>query len=317
VLEYLRDGKLSVAEKDASELDVDKLQWLKREFEFYCIELFADPQEVAFVVGGIDEDMLSSMERYDVLSGIWREATPMATARANFGLCELSGGGLYAIGGENSARAGVTLASVEHYDLDLEIWSAAPPLPRPRYAHCTCTLNNTVYDLGVVEQNEEGAHKTVNSVLNFNSRTQMWSEVASMPAERDDAGACVLGSDIYIIGGRTEDREVNFTTYRFSTETNKWTTLAPMPEARSVHSVSVLDDLIYVIGGADSDDNPTKSVHRFDPAANSWSAVAPMSIARDSLGSFVLSGCIYAVGGEDCNCSGASGARAYLRLQLN
>jgi hypothetical protein len=52
VLEYLRDGVVSAAEKDASKLDVGELRWLKREFGFYCIELYADPQEVAFVVGG-------------------------------------------------------------------------------------------------------------------------------------------------------------------------------------------------------------------------------------------------------------------------
>jgi hypothetical protein len=52
VLEYLRSGVVPVAEKDASELDVGELRWLKREFGFYCIELNAEPQEVAFVAGG-------------------------------------------------------------------------------------------------------------------------------------------------------------------------------------------------------------------------------------------------------------------------
>jgi hypothetical protein len=52
VLEYLRDGVLSVAERDAVDLDVSVLRWLKREMGFYCIELMAEPQEVAFAVGG-------------------------------------------------------------------------------------------------------------------------------------------------------------------------------------------------------------------------------------------------------------------------
>jgi hypothetical protein len=51
VLEYLRDGVLSVAEQDAADLDVGMLCWLKRETSFYCIELMAQPQEVAFAVG--------------------------------------------------------------------------------------------------------------------------------------------------------------------------------------------------------------------------------------------------------------------------
>jgi N-acetylneuraminic acid mutarotase len=299
VLEYLRDGVVSVVERDASELDVGELRWLRREFGFYCIELCADLQEVAFVVGGRYDDgsILASTERYDLSSGAWREASPMASARDELSLCKLSDGGLYTTGGLDSVD--VILASVERYDPGLDTWSAAPPLPRPRYAHCACATGDAMYVLGGIEKDEELVEHTVNSVLKFDSITQTWSEVAPMPAERDNAGACVLGSDIYIFGGHSDDTEVTSTTYRFSTETNEWVTLAAMPVAKSHHSVTVLDGLIYVLGGVDSDDNYVSSVHRFDPVANLWSAVAPMSVSRTALGSFVLGGSIYAVGGFD------------------
>jgi hypothetical protein len=72
VLEYLRDGVLSVVEQDAAELDVNVLRWLKREMGFYCIEVMAEPQEVAFAVGGAGYGTpLSSVERYDFGSGAW------------------------------------------------------------------------------------------------------------------------------------------------------------------------------------------------------------------------------------------------------
>jgi N-acetylneuraminic acid mutarotase len=299
VLEYLRDGVVSVAEKDVGELDIGVLRWLKREFGFYCIELYADPQEVAFVVGGRDDDgsMLASVERYVLSSDVWREAAPMATERAGFGLCKLSDGEFYATGGWSSDD--VILASVERYDPGLDTWSAAASLPRPCYAHCACAVGDAMYVLGGVEEDEESDEHTVNSVLKFDSRTQTWSEVAPVPAERDNAGACVLGSDIYIIGGRNDVMEKTSTAYRFSTETNEWVTLAAMPVAKSHYSVTVLDGLIYVLGGGDSDGIAMGSVHRFDPVANLWSGVAPMSVARSALGSFMLGGNIYAVGGFD------------------
>jgi hypothetical protein len=62
VLEYLQDGVVSVAEKDASKLDIGELRWLKREFGFYCITLDADPQEMAFVAGGVDYEK----ENFDI-----------------------------------------------------------------------------------------------------------------------------------------------------------------------------------------------------------------------------------------------------------
>jgi N-acetylneuraminic acid mutarotase len=296
VLEYLRDGVVSVAETYSSELDVGELRWLKREFGFYCIELCEDPQEVAFVVGGRDcDDMLASIERYDVASGAWRQTAPMAMARSEFGLCNMSDGCLYATGGVGIQNE--TFASVERYDPGLDTWNAVPSLPQPRWAHCACVVGDAMYVLGGVEEDEECDEPTVSSVLKFDSRTQIWSEVAPMPAERDNAGACVLGNDIYIFGGNADNRMRTSTTYRFNTEMNEWATLSPMPEAIREHSVSVIDGLIYVMGGEDSDGNSINSVHRFDPIANLWSVVAPMSVARSTLGSFVLGGNIYAVGG--------------------
>jgi hypothetical protein len=71
VLQYLRDGVVSVAEHDASNLDIGMLRLLKREFGFYCmIELMAKQQEVAFAVGGVDLDkaIQATVELYDSMS---------------------------------------------------------------------------------------------------------------------------------------------------------------------------------------------------------------------------------------------------------
>jgi N-acetylneuraminic acid mutarotase len=160
-------------------------------------------------------------------------------------------------------------------------------------------VGDAMYVSGGVEVllDEGGVEETVNSVLKYDCRAQTWSDVASVPEERYDAGACVLGSDIYIFGGNYENGTATSTTYRFDTDTNEWATLAPMPEARSQHSVSVLDGLIYVMGGYDCDEKIASSVRCFDPVANLSSILAPMSVARTLLGSFVLGGSIYAVGG--------------------
>jgi N-acetylneuraminic acid mutarotase len=299
VLEYLRDGVVSMAERDASELDNGELRWLKREFGFYCIELYADPQEVAFAVAGMDDNnkRLTSVERYNLADSVWREAAPMSTARAAFGLGALVGNELYIIGGEDVDDE--LLTTVERYDSDQNTWIAAPAMPRSLCVHCACTVVNAIYVLGGIELDEVGEGViTVSNVLKFDCRMQTWSEVAPMPEERAMAGACVVDGDIYIFGGKNDDGVRTSTTYRFSTETNEWATLAPLPVAKSRHSVCALDGLIYVLGGDDNDDDAdsVSSVHRFDPVANLWSTVAPMSVAWRALGSFVLGGNIYAVG---------------------
>jgi N-acetylneuraminic acid mutarotase len=101
--------------------------------------------------------------------------------------------------------------------------------------------------------------------------------VTSIPEERDNPGACTLGSNIYIFGGNDVYETETSTTYRFNTQMGEWTTLAPMPRAKAGHSVCVLASLIYiyVVGGilSDSFSEGLTSANCFDPAANSWRAL--------------------------------------------
>jgi hypothetical protein len=95
VLEYMRDGVVSVAEPSVRP-SVSLLRALKREFGFYCIELCVEqvvgPEqfEMAYVLGGQDSDegTISSMERYDPSSGEWSAVAAMGTARHSFGTCD-------------------------------------------------------------------------------------------------------------------------------------------------------------------------------------------------------------------------------------
>jgi hypothetical protein len=229
VLEYMRDGVVSVAAQETSELDISLLRALKREFGIYYIELMA---EVLFVLGGeaSDGNFISTLERYDNLSGMWLEGASMMEARSYFGLCEV-GEKLYASGGQNAYS--VRLTSFECYDPTLNIWSAVTALPRGRYGHCVCAVGNIIHVLCGFE-----GEAATTSVLKFNVGTQAWSEVAPMPSALSGCGACVLGSNIFVCGGFAGRRRFE-SMLSYNTVTNAWTTLAPMPEAKMGHSVCV------------------------------------------------------------------------------
>jgi chorismate mutase len=299
VLQYLRDGVVLVAEQDTSELDLSMLRWLKREFGFYCIDLYLEQQEVAFAVGGAaaNNTPKATMERYDAASGVWRGAASMATARRDFALCTLHGA-LYSTGGTGAGA--LYLASVERYDPSLDSWNAAPPMPRARCCHCAVTIGDAMFVIGGNERIEGRSHR-VKSVRKFDSLSQAWSKVAPMPEARDYVGACVLGSHVYVCGGKGLSGQAGTaTTYCYNTDTDAWSTLAPMPEPRIGPKACALDGLIYVLGGKSNDNLVSSSVHRFDPVAKLWSTVAPMSTARAACGSFVFNGSIHVAGGH-CN----------------
>jgi hypothetical protein len=150
ILQYLRDGVVSVAEQDPLEVDISVLRWLKREFGFHCIDLPAAEKrpEVVYVMGGYwdgereddggddegeDDDgddnihILSSMEWRDTASDTWRAEAPMSIARYQFAISKLETD-LYVIGGLTVTD--MRLASVERYSRSLNAWSTAPP-PAP------------------------------------------------------------------------------------------------------------------------------------------------------------------------------------------
>jgi N-acetylneuraminic acid mutarotase len=294
VLEYMRDGVVSVAEPGVRP-SVSLLRALKREFGFYCIELCAEQAVrteqpgVAFVMGGWDETVntLSSMERYDLASGQWSVVAAMGRERSHVGACVVAGE-LYVTGGLDNSLA--LLSSVEKYSPSSDTWTAVAPLPAARAGHAAVAVGSHVYLLG----GSLHAAASISSALKLDIAKGTWSNVAPMPESRSASAACAIGSDIFVFGGRN-DEEKQASVFKYDTMADGWSTLAPMPCASANHCASVLDGLIYIVGAGDLSDN--SNLLRFDPVSESWSTLAPTSRDREEGCSFVLGGNLYATGG--------------------
>jgi N-acetylneuraminic acid mutarotase len=292
ILEYMRDGVISVAEPGARP-SVSLLRALKREFGFYCIELCAEQPmqahqpEMALVMGGYRTgSSLASMERYDLSSGQWSVAAAMSTARDEFGVCTLAGE-LYVIGGLSTDPRG-SLSSVEKYTPSSDTWSAVAPLPSARYKHAAVAVGPAIYVLGGICDGT-----TIASVLEFDSTQGTWSAVNPMPEPRRLHAACAIGSDIYVFGGRFRSEDQT-SVFKYDTVTDTWSTLAPMPLPCSSHSVSVLDgNQVYIVGAGEDG----KSVLHFDTASGVWSTLGSTSGNKRGSATFVLGGCLYVAGG--------------------
>jgi hypothetical protein len=286
VLEYMRDGVVSMAESGACP-SVSLLRLLKREFGFYCIELVAkqkarpEQPEMAYVMGGMGDVAwkLSSMERYEASSGQWSAMAAMGTARSHMGACVLAGE-LYVTGGTGADKR--RLLSVEKYTPSSDTWSAVAPLPNARAGHAAVAIGSAMYVLG----GYAGAGTA--SVLTFDSAHGTWSEIAALPSANYLFAACAIASDIYIFGG-FDGYHARATVFKFDTVANEWSTLAPMPLACVYHSASVLGGLVYILGAGDSN----QEVLRFDPASRVWQTLARTSWRREGCASFVVDGLLY------------------------
>jgi hypothetical protein len=287
VLEYMRGGVVSVAAPGARP-SVSLLRLLKREFGFYCIELVAEQSaepedlETAFVMGGTVDghNLLSSMERFDAVSGQWSAAAAMATQRAMFGACVIAGE-IYAAGGGGTDNT--VHSSVEKYMPSLDTWSAVAPMPYQCMGHAAVAVGSVMYVVG----------GTTEEMLKFDSTQGTWSEGAPMPEIRIGCAAVAVGSDIYVFGGCDLESTMKASIFKYDTVTDEWNILAPMPLACFSPSVSMLGGLIYLVGAGDIG----REVLRFDPVSGVWSTLAPtlFGLGRGRA-SFVLGGCLYVVG---------------------
>jgi hypothetical protein len=291
VLEYMRDGVVSVAEADARP-SVSLLRALKREFGYYCVELVAEQPvepslpETVHVMGGRcgARTTFSSMERYDAASGQWSTGAPMCTARSHFGSCVIAGE-IYVTGGQGNRHL---LSCAEKYSPSSDTWSAVAPMREARYLHVAVAVGSDMYVLGGSADGEG----TRMDVLKFDSIKGTWTEVESAPRDIHKSAAIVMGTDIYVFGGE-EENAVDDSVMKYDTVADEWSNLAPMPSASSEHSAIVCNGLVYIVGaGEDCHD-----FLRFDPVSAVWNMLAPTLCCRSYCATFVVDGGLYAAKG--------------------
>ena len=305
ILQYMRDGVVSVAEAGARP-SVSLLRALKCEFGFYCIEPNVElklEQPYAFVMGGPDilDTGLGSMERYDPLSGQWSAAANMSSARYDFGACVVAGY-VYVTGGADSIDVDLSaLSIVEKYSPSSDTWSAVAPLPEARVSHAAVAVGSAIYVLGGLAgdgvDGDDDIYTATAGSLRLNCAQDSWSRVAPMPEPITSAAACAVGSDIYIFGGNNMVFQDQASVFKYDTVADTWITLAPMPWACSYHSAIAIDCLVYIVGAGDRNSD----LLQFDVASGLWSTLAHHSRRLETGGSFVLGGCLYATGGCDAD----------------
>ncbi len=88
VLAYLRDGVVAAG----CERDVSMLERVRREFDFFRLEVLEE-RTVVLAVGGVTTDnvAVSSVNAYDDEKRRWQTSAPMLQRRSGFGMCVIAG----------------------------------------------------------------------------------------------------------------------------------------------------------------------------------------------------------------------------------
>jgi N-acetylneuraminic acid mutarotase len=239
------------------------------------------------------------MERYIPSVDIWGYAPPMPGYGERYrpgdvlhDMCAVAvENTIYVLGGITRQRYNKAnpTSSVLKFDCGTQSWSEGTPMPAGRNAAATCVLGPDIYIFGGHDGSDPLDMRPISTTLCFNTETEQWVTLPSMPAARYGHSALALDGLIYVTGGKYKLREESDdvlstetnVVFRFDPVTNVWSTMAPMPSVRSCHDSFVLGGSMYVAGGFGREN----TVIRYSIELDSWSIVSDLDlrVARNNM----------------------------------
>lgn len=163
---------------------------------------------ILYAMGGNDPygRSLDSVEYYDPDLDQWGYVAPMTTPK--IGVAAVGYRGLvYVVGGfRDTGGQKSVLDTVECYDPQTNSWITRNPLPVPCCHANLVEAKGSLYLMGGSTIPVGSASiSSLSSVYRYSDDDDLWDLVTSMLIPRHDAGAAVIGSRIYVIGGVSSD----------------------------------------------------------------------------------------------------------------
>lgn len=240
----------------------------------------------------------------------WREGRPLPQPRAGHTVV-VTAGTAFAIAGQFPGRqntADVLAARVEP-DGNVGEWTAATPLPAPRFHHAALAAGPWVYVLGGLE-----AATSTNTV--FRARVTggtlgAWEALDTMPRPRSHQAALVHNGAIYQIGGldgnpagaNTPLNDIVRAVIRPDGRLGPWEHVGQLDSAYGTHGAFIHGGQLFVAGGVENNRRFVATVQRAPIGADGRiGAFAPATSLPEPRGHVhhlpVFGNYVYSVGGS-------------------
>ncbi|XP_005037385.1 PREDICTED: kelch-like protein 34 [Ficedula albicollis] len=190
------------------------------------------------------------------------------------------------LGGGTASEGLVT--DVVAFDVYNHKWRTLTQLQDRVQNHCVCVVGNFLYILGgEIQSGTLGDAKigqtllVTNKVHRYDPRFNTWTQITGMLEKRCQFSCCVLGKDIFAIGGRGEDGSLHSSVEVYDISRDRWTKARELPCRIHGHASAVCKNTIYISGGKYSAPASTSNeVYSLSSLEGQWVKRAPMSIAR-------------------------------------
>jgi N-acetylneuraminic acid mutarotase len=271
--------------------------------------LFLPPSTIAIVGGIVPNESFAIpvgstglMQFYSTTKNAWRTRAPMPRGLNHINAAVVDGK-IYVLGGlaetdaeDPNKRAWRAVSDSWEYDPSQDSWSELPGLPdsEARGSAAVGVYDSKIYLAGGMTELElfhDGTQRTASVISIYDTVSRSWLEVPELakylPEGRDHAGAAVVGSKMYVLGGRTNGqeniRDTVFILDLCDVEAG-WTTGAgKMPTPRGGLSTGVIGDKVYTFGGEGNravESGVFDQVEVYDTRKDEWDSAGTMKIPR-------------------------------------
>ncbi len=190
----------------------------------------------------------------------WRRLPDMKNERSHHQsvYCE---GHAYVLGGGAREYA----EHVERLEKDRSRWVSMPSMPEGRINAAAVGYGSLIYTCGGDKPNR--VWQSTNTMFEFNTLSQTWSERAPMPVETSEATALVFKKKIYVVGGEEN------CCLSYNVGENQWAKHSPSAIGCMWSTAVVWHGCILLCGGdhGESGFDCRTHVEQYDERANSWS----------------------------------------------
>jgi len=158
-------------------------------------------------------------------------------------------------------------------------WSSQTPLPASVWGNAVSFLKSCGggTDAGYVYSisGNNGAGTTIPDVYRYNTISETWIQVSSMPVGKQQIGAAVIQNKIYIPGGYVTAFNPNVSSYVYDPDLDSWSPIADLLQATGDYAIGTYEDsLIYVVGGYNGTAD-ISTVQIYNANSNSWALGTP------------------------------------------
>lgn len=251
---------------------------------------------IVYLIGGEkDGAIFQSVMAFNINTEEWEQKTskPTAVTAAN---AALLGEKIYVPGGITGKNTAT--AKLEIYDPRTDSWEAGPAMPAALGGYALVPYEGKLFLFGGWDGKDYSS-----TVYVYDPEEAAWAERAQMEQPRAFGTAAVLGSKIYLTGGKNArgvlDDMLVFFPDRMDEGEGDWESRSSLPVPREGSSMASLAGGLYLAGGTDLNGNSSLPLIKYDETNDAWEEVeAPLVPLGDQVSLIALDTHIHIFGGK-------------------